>query len=288
MQRITIEQLSEVKNENLVHLNRYIKFINSRPERKLRQDGFHTHHIYPRSIAKRNGVEDYDGDWNLIELTPREHFIAHLILWKCYGSFMTTAFYFMNKCSRYDGHISGRLYERLSKEFKEQASKKASHSLWMSYKGKERLINYDDIEDALFYGYKFERAISNSSLKSIGETSSKRNKGRIHVTNGIVRHMIFPEDLPEFEKAGFHKGREKGHKSPRKGAKWMNDGKIQKQVNTASIDCFLKQGFSLGPIKTSNSPLGMHKRRLYKNNTFKYFYEDKINNAIKDGWSYEK
>lgn len=69
----------KVSLENQKHLNRYIQFISSSPNRKLKQKGFHTHHIYPRSIAIKNNIEDYNGDWNLIELTPREHFIAHMI-----------------------------------------------------------------------------------------------------------------------------------------------------------------------------------------------------------------
>lgn len=72
--RIIIEQMPEVKNENLVHLQRYVKFINSRPERDLHQSGFHTHHVYPQSIAKKNGIQDYDGDWNLVDLTPPRTF----------------------------------------------------------------------------------------------------------------------------------------------------------------------------------------------------------------------
>jgi len=124
MQRITIEKMPEVKFENEVHLQRYVNFINSRPERELRQKGFHTHHIYPRSIAKKNNIEDCNGDWNLIELTPREHFIAHLILWKCGYREMITAFYFMNNNSRYEGSISSRLYEKLSKQFAEETSKR--------------------------------------------------------------------------------------------------------------------------------------------------------------------
>jgi hypothetical protein len=84
--------LPSVSSENQIHLERYVKFINSRPERKLRQKGFHTHHIYPRSMAEKNSIPDFNGDWNLIELTLREHFIAHLILRKCGYKSMISAF----------------------------------------------------------------------------------------------------------------------------------------------------------------------------------------------------
>lgn len=118
----SIEKMPPVKDENLIHLQRYVKFINSRPERDLKKDGFHTHHIYPKSIAKKNNIEDFDGDWNLIELTPREHFIAHLILWKCGYREMISAFFFMNGNKRYGGSISSRLFEKLALQFAEETS----------------------------------------------------------------------------------------------------------------------------------------------------------------------
>ena len=52
MERISVEQMPEVENEEQMrHLVRYVNFINSRPERDLHQKSFHTHHVYPRSMA---------------------------------------------------------------------------------------------------------------------------------------------------------------------------------------------------------------------------------------------
>ena len=60
MQRITVDQLPSVENdEQMRHLVRYVNFINSRPGRKLKQKGFETHHIYPKSIAKKKDVENF-------------------------------------------------------------------------------------------------------------------------------------------------------------------------------------------------------------------------------------
>jgi len=119
-ERITVEQMPLIKNENLIHLERYVKFINSRPERELNQRGYSTHHVYPRSIAKKNNIKDYDGNWNLIELTHREHFIAHMILFYCGYEEMMFAFHRMNN---YDGNlITGKMYEKLRSEFAKKAS----------------------------------------------------------------------------------------------------------------------------------------------------------------------
>ena len=57
-EKVSIENLPSVDSKNQKHLIRYANFINSRPERELHQKGFHTHHIYPKSIAKKNDVQD--------------------------------------------------------------------------------------------------------------------------------------------------------------------------------------------------------------------------------------
>jgi len=63
MKKISIENLPSVDSKNQKHLVRYVNFINSRPERELHQKGFHTHHIYPKSIAVKNKYANPDGDW---------------------------------------------------------------------------------------------------------------------------------------------------------------------------------------------------------------------------------
>lgn len=117
MTRIALERMPPVQNEEQKrHLVRYVNFINSRPERKLKQKGFKTHHIYPRSIAKKNNIEDYDCSWNLIELTSREHFIAHMILWKAYKGKMAQAFWYMNHNKKYNEKLTARQYEKIEFE----------------------------------------------------------------------------------------------------------------------------------------------------------------------------
>lgn len=64
------------KNQNY-YKQLYSRFIKSR--RHLIRDGYiERHHIKPR------GIGGSDSSSNLINLTPREHFFAHLILYKIY------------------------------------------------------------------------------------------------------------------------------------------------------------------------------------------------------------
>ena len=57
----------------------YHRFLSTRPTRirtKQRNDGLETHHILPRSLGGTNQAD------NLIHLTPKEHWIAHRLLYK--------------------------------------------------------------------------------------------------------------------------------------------------------------------------------------------------------------
>jgi hypothetical protein len=97
------------------HFSRYIKFINSRPKRIYEKFRVNKHHILPRSM---NGTEDFS---NLIILTHREHYIAHLILWKCYGGAMVTAFWFMqfnaSTSGKYNNKINSRQFSILREDY---------------------------------------------------------------------------------------------------------------------------------------------------------------------------
>lgn len=64
-----------VKSER--YFQKYLEFCHSRQCRGIKKTkGFHRHHIFPKSF------ERIDEDWNLVLLTHREHYIAHLLLVK--------------------------------------------------------------------------------------------------------------------------------------------------------------------------------------------------------------
>ncbi|HPR91746.1 MAG TPA: NUMOD3 domain-containing DNA-binding protein [Candidatus Dojkabacteria bacterium] len=91
---------------------RYTNFIFSRPIRnKIIEEGYELHHIIPKSL----GGEDTDN--NIIKLTYREHYIAHLILWKCGYQKMAYAFWRMNNNNKnYGARLSSRQYEQLRED----------------------------------------------------------------------------------------------------------------------------------------------------------------------------
>ena len=113
-------------------MNKYLKIIDEKYdsskykrwyielcENALRRnniDGYtERHHILPRSLCEDNDqIKDNE---NIVILTAKEHFIAHLLLWKFDGGYkMTTAFLCMNmnyKTHKRDKKINSMLYEKL-------------------------------------------------------------------------------------------------------------------------------------------------------------------------------
>jgi hypothetical protein len=101
------EILESIPHDNR-QLERYRAFIDARVGRNFSPgyDGVtHLHHICPKSMWREYsdlGVNT----WNGIKLTPREHFIAHWMLWKSYRNVeMAYAFRFMR-----DHAKTGRAY----------------------------------------------------------------------------------------------------------------------------------------------------------------------------------
>ena len=82
--------------------------------RNIRPAGYtETHHITPRALG---GGDDED---NLVELTAREHFVAHLLLAKIHGGAMWAAAAYMSRGgvkSASGVRCSSRLYAMLSRE----------------------------------------------------------------------------------------------------------------------------------------------------------------------------
>jgi membrane protein required for beta-lactamase induction len=102
---------------NEFHFSRYVKFLESRIKRVISADVYcEKHHIVPVSLCKtlRRSKD------NIILLTGREHFIAHLILWKVIGGPMTQSFFRMVNSKGQNGsrdHITSRQYEVLRNDY---------------------------------------------------------------------------------------------------------------------------------------------------------------------------
>ena len=101
---------------NTHYKNRYDQFINTINALGPRIIAGYSeiHHIVPRCMK---GTDD---PGNLIQLTLREHFLAHWLLWKAYPTYLpiVSAFLQMNEKNSksgkdFQGRITGRTYEQL-------------------------------------------------------------------------------------------------------------------------------------------------------------------------------
>lgn len=85
----------------------YNALIEKARNRKI-DDNIYTecHHILPKSMGGTNSLE------NLVDLTPREHFIAHYLLWKIHKNFsMGKAFLMMSDTRKHKQRITSYQYE---------------------------------------------------------------------------------------------------------------------------------------------------------------------------------
>jgi len=99
---------------NKHYLDRYKSFIEVMRARKDCKGYTEVHHIQPRCL---HGTDDKH---NLIELSLREHFLAHWLLWKAYPDYLPICSAFLqmnnknpNTVKGFQGRITSRVYESL-------------------------------------------------------------------------------------------------------------------------------------------------------------------------------
>ena len=92
------------------YIGRYNRFINALKGQDI-AGSIEIHHIIPKSMGGTNDSS------NLIALTPRQHYLAHWMLWKAYAGAMAHAFFMMNHDSKYK-RIGSKGYDKLRSEAK--------------------------------------------------------------------------------------------------------------------------------------------------------------------------
>lgn len=101
------------------YLDRYVRFIKSRMQNTGPSE---KHHICPKALDLFPQYSSFkEHPWNRIDLTPKEHYIAHLLLWKAFGGSQSYAIRYMRPKNRSFGNRS-RLGISLSEETKAKMS----------------------------------------------------------------------------------------------------------------------------------------------------------------------
>lgn len=103
------------KPHNTHHLNRYITFIQQCKQHNVNLQGYiEKHHICPR--AKDMFPEYSVSDWNIVNLTARQHFVAHIMLWKAYPLFRSPRFALFAMKNKNFQNMNSRIYQTLKEE----------------------------------------------------------------------------------------------------------------------------------------------------------------------------
>lgn len=124
------------KPHNQHYLNRYIKYIKGCEEQNNSINPVYVeeHHICPKA---KDMFPEYNNfsihNWNKVKLTPRQHFIAHILLWKTYPNINSQRYALWSMKHQNNQKINSRLYEKLRLELIDTISK--------SMKGKVTVID---------------------------------------------------------------------------------------------------------------------------------------------------
>jgi hypothetical protein len=205
-------------------LARYNKFIESLKGQVIvgRKE---VHHIVPKSLG---GTNDSN---NLIALTPRQHYIAHWMLWKIYGGKMAQAFWFMNTCKRYK-KMNGRRYELLKEEYRKSVS--GENGYWYGKKLPKEIIEKLSGENNPWYGKKH----SEEAKKKMSETRKEYLKNeevienlRRHRANQIISKEAYERQAKVISSLV-----------------WMNDGKRSYRVKPELVNKKISEGLVHGRL----------------------------------------
>lgn len=137
----------------------YKKLVDRARNRKL--NGYkESHHIVPKCLGGSDNIE------NLVELTGREHFIAHLLLAKIYEQTPGLVYAAMMMCVAGNGQVGrskNRQYEWLKKKYSRTASRMQSGS-----------------NNSQYGSFWITDGISNKKVKSDVDIPAGWSKGRFY------------------------------------------------------------------------------------------------------------
>lgn len=109
------------KPHNVHYLKRYVAFIETCSN--LNWEIVENHHICP---AAKDMFPEYKNarknPWNIIPLSPRHHFIAHMLLWRAFPSIRSQTHAFWQMRHKNKMRLNSRVYESLRNNYRELQS----------------------------------------------------------------------------------------------------------------------------------------------------------------------
>lgn len=114
------------KPHNPHYLNRYITFISQCQQKNIGRKGYsEKHHICPKAKDMFPEYKSFtENPWNLAKLTARQHFIAHIMLWKAFpNSSQEDALWAMKNKNK--SRMNSSLYESLRLDIQDKNIKRS-------------------------------------------------------------------------------------------------------------------------------------------------------------------
>ncbi|MHA2407450.1 MAG: HNH endonuclease signature motif containing protein [Candidatus Ranarchaeia archaeon] len=216
----------------------YEQLIENRRINQITDEYVERHHIIPKSLG---GSDEND---NIVSLSGREHYIAHLLLHKIHNRKETAYALWMMQCKSHTNdkrpHIkNSRMYEWARKEFSKHISKSAKSrvgnkntqfgTMWISnieMKQNKKISKKDSIPEGWVKG----RNIWNKKIPT-GRVPN------VYINNGKRNSMICEGDeIPNGWSLGF-----KLQESTRKKLHDASSGKTQSEESKKKISKRMKQ-----------------------------------------------
>ncbi len=112
------------KPHNPHYLKRYVAFIkNCKLKNTEHNIKIHKHHICPRAKDMFPEYKSFaNHKWNCAKLTPRQHFIAHILLWKMYPNFLSPMNAIWQMKHKNKESVNSKLYESLINDYRKAVS----------------------------------------------------------------------------------------------------------------------------------------------------------------------
>ncbi len=247
-------------------------------KRKTLTGYFETHHIVPRSEGGTNNKD------NLVQLTPREHYISHYLLWMedPQNESRCRSFWFMcQDIKRRCFTVPSRTYEKARIAVSE--INKTGKNVQCRECGKYHYRQAHTLTEKMYCSYKCYvlgrtdpskpgskyRERTGWSDESRQALSERRSNSKT-INNGNSMKYVLEKDLKKYLNKGWELGPLK-----RERRKWCNDGKQEKLIPYTEP---VPLGWEKGRIKGWTEG----KKAVSKNGTVKFVSDPK--QWVKKGW----
>ena len=223
----------EWKNEKYKILYENLIYKAKSKTRSRNDCAYHNHHIIPKSIGGSNKSD------NFVLLTPREHFIAHLLLLRLknpeHRSKMYYAFLRMKECAK-----TAKAYQRFIDNFSKES--RGENNPFFGKKHTPENLKKMSGKNHPMYGKNHSE-----------ESKAKMSKSKIGRFLGENNPMFGRQHSEEWRKEHSQKLKGKNHFNYGKpafnaGRKWMNNGIISKMVAIDEIEYMLTNGWKIGRL----------------------------------------